>query len=171
MAFNITRINAGNRMALQALKGYYYAPKRELDLVKDIPNFKDKNLAQLKALINTDFAKFGNDEGENLSYVENEGQTFFFRDGKSDVYTKGGLDFEVFDYLDRQMGEKQKWRLETNNTQVDFKAGGKIVVGGEEFVIVKVLTILSSGTNKQKYLGMGTPNNFSRYAPKMLAVI
>lgn len=171
MAFNITKINAGNRMQLQALDGYYHAPKKELDLVRDIPNFKQKNLAQLKALINSDFTKFGQDENNNLSYIENEGQHFKFRDGKSDVYTKGGLDFEVFEYLDRQMGEKQKWRLETNNTQIDFKAGGKIYVGGQEFVIVKVLTILSSGTNKQKYLGMKTPKNFDEYAPKLLAVI
>jgi len=172
MAFNITQINAGNRMQLQALTGYYHAPKKELDIIKDIPNFKEMNLAQIKAMINKDFSKFGNvDETETLEYIEKNGQMFKFRDGKSDVYTKGGLDYEVFEYLDRQMGEKQKWRLETNNTHVDFKAGGKIYVAGEEFVIVKVLTILSSGTNKQKYIGMNTPKNFMKYAPKMLAVI
>ncbi len=171
MAFNITQINAGNRMQLQVLTGYYHAPKKELDIIKDIPNFKEMNLAQIKAMINKDFSKFGNvDETETLEYIEKNGQMFKFRDGKSDVYTKGGLDYQVVEYLDRQQTQNQKWRLETNST-MDFKAGGKVIVAGQEFLIAKVLTILTTGTRTNKFLAMRTPLGWQRYGNKMIVLM
>lgn len=172
MAVNITWANQGQSIMLQGFRGVYYAPKEELDLRTQFPKFETMNLAQLKAKVETDFVNnFKDENGDTVTMYETRGIPFFFRDGKSDVYTKGGYDFQVFEYLDRQLGESQKWRIETNATHLDFKAGGKIVVGEREFIILKVLTIITSGTTPNKFMAMNTPKGFERFAPKLLAVV
>ena len=171
MARDITFQNQGNRLMLQVLEGYYYSPLKELDLQKEYPNFKSMNLSQLKAMIKQDFIKdFTDPTGNKISFYEKTSQHFYFRDGKSDVYTKGGLDFAVFDYLDRQLGESQKWRLETNCTHVDFRAGGKVVIANKEYIILKVLTILTTGTRGNKFTAMKSPDQWQRFGNKMLAL-
>lgn len=170
MARDITFVNQGNRLMLQGLEGYYYAPIKELDLREDYPTFEEMSLTDLKALIETDFiTDFIDADGKKISFYDTNGQHFFFRDGKTDVYTKGGLDFQVFDYLDRQLDETQKWRIETNNTAIDFKAGGKIIVAGKDYIILKVLTILTTGTRGNKFMAMRTPENWHKFGNKMLA--
>jgi len=168
---NITWVNQGQSIMLQAFKGTYYAPKQELDLKTKFPKYQEMNLAQLKALVQEDFVdNFKDSDGNKLTMYDEKGIVFYFRDGKSDVYTKGGLDFQVFEYLDRQLGQSQKWRIETSATHVDFKSGGKIVVGEKEFIILKVLTIITSGTTPNKFMAMNTPKGFERFAPKLLAI-
>lgn len=171
MARDITFQNQGNRLMLQVLEGFYYSPLKELDLQKDFPNFKNLNLSQLKSMIQKDFIKDFNDEnGKKISFYETNGQHFYFRDGKTDVYTKGGLDFQVFDYLDRQLGETQRWRLETNCTHVEFRAGGKVIIANKEYIILKVLTILTTGTRGNKFTAMKSPERWQRFGNKMLAL-
>ena len=75
------------------------------------------------------------------------------------------------DFLFEYPVESQKWRIETSATHLDFKAGGKIIVGEREFIILKVLTIITSGTTPNKFMAMNTPKGFERFAPKMLAII
>jgi hypothetical protein len=172
MARDITFVNQGNRLMLQGLEGHYYAPKKELVLQNDFPNYRTMNLAQLKSMIQTDFIKdFKDTNGDTVTFYDDTPQHFYFRDGKTDVYTKGGLDYQVFEYLDRQLGESQKWRLETNCTQVDFRAGGKVVIAGRDYIILKVLTILTTGTRSNKFMAMRTPNNWQRYGNKLLACV
>jgi hypothetical protein len=172
MAVDITFVNQGQSILLQAFKGVYFSPKQELDLQQQFPKYQNMNLAQLKNLVQTDFINnFENENGEKVVMYEDKGVEFHFRDGKSDVYTKGGYDFQVFEYLERQLGESQKWRIETNETYIDFKAGGKIIVGDREFIILKVLTIITSGTTPNKFLAMDTPKGFERFAPKILAIV
>lgn len=171
MARDITFVNQGNRLMLQNIEGFYFAPLKELDLQKEYPNFKSMNVTQLKAMIKQDFIKdFTDDDGNKINFYEKTGQHFFFRDGKTDVYTKGGLDFQVFDYLDRQLGETQKWRLETNCSHVNFSAGGKIIISNKEYIILKVLTILTTGTRANKFTAMKSPENWQRFGNKLLAV-
>lgn len=172
VAKDITYVNQGQSLLLQAFRGIYFAPKKELDLKNDFPKYQNMNLAQLKALVQKDFVdNFQNSSGEKISMYEEEGQPFYFRDGKSDVYTKGGYDFQVFEYLDNQLGQSQKWRIETNETFIEFKAGGKIVIDEREFIILKVLTIITSGTTPNKFLAMNSPKGFEKFAPKMLAIV
>ena len=157
---------------LQNLEGYYQAPIEELKLEEVVPNYKDMTLAEVKAMINDDFIdNFTDSDGNKVEYWNEDKHHFFFRDGKSDVYTKGGLDYQVFEYLDGQYSENQKWRIETNATHIDFKAGGKVTIGNEEYRILKVLTILTSGTRPNKFSAMRTPDNFDRFATKMLALV
>ena len=171
MARNRNFVNQGNRLMLQGLEAEYFAPKTELDLAVDFKGFQGLNLAQLKAKVQTDFVNNYLDENGNKTTVhELEGHTFHFRDGKSDVYTKGGLDYQVVEYLDRQQTQSQKWRMETNST-IDFKAGGKIVVAGQEFLLAKVLTILTTGTRGNKFLAMRSPVGWQRYGNKMLVLM
>lgn len=172
MAVDITYVNQGQSILLQGFKGLYYAPKQELDLKTQFPKWQEMNVAQLKGLVQKDFVEnFRDTNGNKVSVYDERPKTFYFRDGKSDVYTKGGLDFQVFEYLDRQLGQSQKWRIETNATHIDFRSGGKIVVAGKEYIILKVLTIITSGTTPNKFMAMNTPKNFERFAPKLLAIV
>lgn len=169
---DITFQNQGNRLMLQNLEGYYRAPIQEMVLEDVVPNYKSLTLAEVKAMIQTNFIDdFVDSDGKKLDYWSEHSVHFFFRDGKTDVYTKGGLDYQVFEYLDGQVGESQKWRIETNATHIDFKAGGMITIAGEEYRILKVLTILTTGTRANKFLSMKTPKNFNRFANKLLALI
>ncbi len=172
MGRDITFVNQGNRLMLQAIEGYYQAPLSELKLEEMIPQYKNMTLNELKAYIDEDFVDgFVDGDGNKLEYWDDTKVHFFCRDGKSDVYTKGGLDYAVFEYLGNQVGESQKWRIETNATHIDFKAGGKITIGDEEYRILKVLTIITSGTRPNKFLAMKTPTHWARYSTKMLALI
>ncbi len=172
MAVDITFVNQGQSILLQGFEGSYHAPKRELDLKRDFPKFKEMNLGKLKGLIQENWVNnFTDSSGNKVTMYDEDGKVFNFRDGKSDVYTKGGLDFEVFEYLDRQLGESQKWRIETSETYIEFKAGGKIVINSKEFIIFKVLTIITSGTAPNKFMAMNTPEGFERFAPKLLAIV
>lgn len=172
MARDITFVNQGNRIMLQGIDAFYQAPIEELVLEEVVPKFKEMTLAELKAKIDVDFIdNFTDDNGDRVEYWNSTKVHFFCRDGKSDVYTKGGLDYQVFEYLDSQVGERQKWRIETNATHIDFKSGGKVTIGDEEYRIIKVLTIITSGTRPNKFLAMKTPNGWDRYATKMLALI
>ena len=169
---NITWVNQGQSILLQGFKGYYYAPKQELDLKEKFPKYQNMNLAQLKALVQTDFIEnFQDSNGNNITMYEERPEVFYFRDGKSDVYTKGGYDTQVFEYLDRQLGQSQRWRIETSATHIDFKSGGKLVIADKEYIILKVLTIITSGTTPNKFMAMNTPKGFERFAPKLLAIV
>lgn len=171
MGRNRNFVNQGNRLMLQGLEASYYAPKQELNLERDFKGFTGWNLAQLKSKVEADFVKSYKDaDGNQVSIHEDVERKFHFRDGKSDVYTKGGLDYQVVEYLDRQQTQNQKWRLETNST-MDFKAGGKVIVAGQEFLIAKVLTILTTGTRTNKFLAMRTPLGWQRYGNKMIVLM
>jgi len=172
MARNRNHINQGNRLMLQGMKGYYLAPKEPLEVEKDFPNYQNMSINELKNELESKnkFVDIDNDVVDKLSWYQENGVAFQFRDGKSDVYTKGGYDTQMFEYLDRQYGESIKWRIETNAT-IDFIAGGKILLGNKEMTIVKVLNIITSGTRENKFLAMRNFNNLEKYATKMLALI
>lgn len=164
-------VQQGNRLPLQTLGGYYLPPKEEVDLKKEYPNFKKLTKNELKQKL-IDEHKFVSidDNVDKLSYYKEHGIFFKFRDGKSDVYTKGGYDIDVFEYLDRQYTETVKWRIETNST-VDFIAGGKILLDGKELFIAKALNIVTTGSRENKFLAMRNYKDIERYATKMLALI
>jgi len=146
MGRNRNFVNQGNRLMLQGLEASYYAPKQELNLERDFKGFTGWNLAQLKSKVEADFVK---------SYKDADGNQ---------------VSNQVVEYLDRQQTQNQKWRLETNST-MDFKAGGKVIVAGQEFLIAKVLTILTTGTRTNKFLAMRTPLGWQRYGNKMIVLM
>lgn len=161
----------GNKLMLQGLGGYYIAPKEILDVKESIPNYNQLTLEEFrqKVIENNKFVDIDKDT-DKLAFYKDKGEFFKFRDGKSDVYTKGGYDIDVFEYLDRQYTESVKWRVETNTT-IDLQAGGKILLDGKELIIVKVLNILTSGSRENKFLAMKNYKDIERYATKMLALV
>lgn len=168
---NRNYVQQGNRLMLQAISAYYISPKEPLDIKEDIPNYSKMTVAELKQKL-IDEHKFVevDDDIDKLGFYKKEGQFFKCRDGKSDVYTKGGYDVDIFEYLDRQYGETVKWRIETNST-IEFQAGGKILIGGKEFIIAKVLNIITSGSRENKFFAMRNFEHIERYATKMLALV
>ena len=161
----------GNRLMLQSIKGYYLPPNEEVDVKKEYSNYSDLTINDLKQKL-VDEHKFTElkDDEDKLAFYKKNGHPFKFRDGKSDVYTKGGYDVEIFEYLDRQYGEKVRWRIESNST-VEFVAGGKILLGDKELFIAKVLNIITSGSRENKFFAMRNYKSIERYATKMLALI
>jgi len=164
-------IQQGNRLPLQALGAYYIPPKTAVDIKEEMPNYRNLTIDELKQKL-IDEHKFVaiKEDTDKLAFYKENGLFFKFRDGKSDVYTKGGYDIDIFEYLDRQYTETIKWRIETNST-IDFVAGGKILMGDKELFIAKVLNIITSGSRENKFLAMRNYDNIERYATKMLALI
>lgn len=164
-------VQQGNRLMLQAIGAYYIPPKEPIDIKEDIPNYNKLTVAELRQKLQDEnkFVKI-DDNVDKLAFYKDNGQFFKLRDGKSDVYTKGGYDIEIFEYLDRQYGERVRWRVETNST-INFVAGGKILLGGKELMIAKVLNIITSGSRENKFFAMRNYNDLERYATKMLALV
>ncbi len=172
MAFDITFVMQGNQMDLQNLYGEYFDPIRELDLEKDVPNWEKMNQFELvKYLEENTFSEAKDEKGNQLSFWSKEPQGFYFRDGKTDVYTKEGLNYEIFEYLERQIGDNGLWRIKTNVTHIDFKPGGMIVVAGREYKILKVVNAFIEGTVMNKFSAMNTPVNLHRYTNKIMAIV
>lgn len=172
MGRNRNYVNQGNRLMLQSMTGYYIPPLQEFDIKSEIPQYTKMTVSALRDLIQekNKFIDIDDNQADTLGWYKEKGKMFKFRDGKSDVYTKGGYDTEIFEYLDRQFSESIKWRIETNAT-IDFIAGGKIFLNGKEMVILKVLNIITSGTRENKFLAMRNFSHIEEYATKMLALI
>lgn len=171
MARDITFVMQGNQMDLQNLEGTYFAPIREFDLQTEIPNWETMNTHQLQQVLTDTFDNVKDNNGDKMSFWSKDGEDFAFRDGKTDVYTKEGLNYEIFEYLERQVGDDGLWRIKTNETSIDFKAGGMIIVGGREYKILKVVNAFIEGTMMNKFSAMKTPDDFYRYANKIMAVV
>jgi len=171
MGRNRNLVNQGNRLMLQWGTAYYLPPKTPTDIedvVNDLSGLTADDIKQ-KLIDEHKFTEL-DDDVDKLEWYEKNGIAFKMRDGKSDVYTKGGYDTELFEILDRQYGEKIKWRIETNKT-IKFESMGKVFVGGKEMAIAKVLNIQTSGTRENKYLAMRNFNYIEEFATKMLILI
>jgi len=171
MGRNRTFLNQGNRLMLQWAVGYYLPPKTPQDIEEVVSDLHDLTATDLKqALIDQHKFEELDDDVNKLSYYEEHGIRFQFRDGKSDVYTKGGYDTELFELLERQYTDQVKWRIETNAT-IKFEPMGKVLIGDKEMAIAKVLDIQTTGTRENKYLAMRNYNYIEQFATKMLILI
>lgn len=167
MGRNRNFINA-QRGFLQNQLGYYLAPKEEVDIVKNIPNFRDMTTKQIQDYY--DKRQLFTDEN-NKEFIDEYKKPFYCKDGTTNVYTKRGFDIEIDEILDRQLVEKQMWRLQTTNTSIDFKAGGRIYVGDRKFTIIKVINQISTETVQNKFYARRNMENWNKLGIKLLVLV
>lgn len=121
----------------------YLQPKTEYNFEQDI---KDSNYnVSIDDLKKSYLIANGN---ERLSNIEDRDKTqyydetpisFYGKDGVSDAYTKAGLDNDIVAYFERQEINRRVWRFQTNASDIEFRAGGKIVIGKRTWIILKVI--------------------------------
>lgn len=163
---NISRVNLIRKIPNQTLRAKYYAPKTRRDIEELYPDFKSLSPAQIKALYSDNF--LNEHRGD---FIEQEGIPFKYKDGTEDVYVKSGYESDVFEYLERNMMDKKKYRIITDNTQIEFTAGGRVEIDGTFFEIIKVIAMTSDISTQDKFRAMKGVQNPQRFAPKLLALI
>lgn len=140
----------GNVSYNEDIKAFYIPPKKEWELANEFKEAQDTNrsLQDIKDAYvrKMDIELNGGTNDETLGKIWVDEKTIFFgKDGTSDAYTKRGADIEYFEYFERQVTERQAWRFETSTSFIDFKIGGKVIIGEKEWVIMKVINQLNIG--------------------------
>ena len=166
MPANISKVNFLRKVPNQTLKGKYYAPLNQRDIEEFNPNYKTLSPKQIKESYQDAF--LSEHRGE---FTEKAGTTFRFKDGTEDVYVKSGYEHDVFEYLDRNLMNKYKYRIITDVTHIEFKAGGRIEINGVMFEILKVINMTNDIPTQNKFRMMPYVQDFQRYAPKVLALV
>lgn len=166
------RIAGGNTAYNENVKAVYYEPLEEWAFQEDLKqsNYNTSINALKEAYLNrvNREHRANNSNVVRTSYFSEKGVTFYGKDGTSDAYTKRGMDLEEFEYLDRQLTEKQAWRFETSNTYINFKVGSKIFIGEEEYVVVFIINQLNIGNIGNSLKARPNPNIIRRWGVKTL---
>lgn len=134
----------GNKSFNMNIECYYRKPKKPLDFKETFPNYNKMSIKQIREGVPKNY----NDKNEDFWYDEQF--KFYGKDGTSNAYVKRGLDMEEIEYFDRALTNGQSWRLETNNPKINFESGGKIIAGGREWIIVKIIGQQSTQTVQNK---------------------
>jgi hypothetical protein len=163
---NVSKINFIRKIPNQTLKATYYAPKSQRDIEEFNPNYKTLKPSELKNLYADAFM-----EEHRGEFTETNGQVFRYKDGTEDVYVKSGYEHDVFEYLDRQLMNKYKYRIITDVTHIDFKAGGRVMINGVFFEVLKVINMTNDIPTQNKFRMMPYVQDFQRYAPKVIALV
>lgn len=163
---NVSKVNLLRKIPNQTLKAKYYAPKTRRDIEEQYPNFQDLSPKQIKDLYTNNF--LNEHRGD---FLEQEGQAFRYKDGTEDVYVKSGFESDVFEYMERNMMDKRKYRIITDVTHINFVAGGRIEIDGIFFEIIKVIEMTSDIATQNKFRGLKQVKSPAQYAPKLLALI
>lgn len=161
----------------ESLYAYYYPPKtinefEDLMVENGVADFKNLKPQEIKAMYSKKLGALGD-------YNKDDRIRFLYKDGTEDVYTKSGYEHEIFEYAERNKTQKRKYRLQSDDTHIDFQAGGKIEIPGEEpYLILKVINMTNdvSTLNQYKLLNafQRTPNDLEKawlLAPKIIALI
>jgi hypothetical protein len=163
---NISKINLLTKVPNQTLRAKYYAPKTRRDIEELYPDFQSLSPKQIKELYSKDF--LNEHRGD---FLEQEGQSFRYKDGTEDVYVKSGFESDVFEYMDRNMMDKKKYRIITDMTHIDFVAGGRVEIDGIFFEIIKVIGMTSDIPTQNKFRALKGVKNPAQYAPKLLQLV
>lgn len=163
---NVSNINFIRKVPNQTLRAKYYAPKSRRDIEELYPNFQDLSPQEIKNLYSNNF--LNEHRGD---FIEDEGIQFRYKDGTEDVYVKSGYESDVFEYLDRNMMDKKKYRIITDNTNIEFLAGGRVEIDGVFFEVIKVIGMTSDVSTQNKFRAMKGVSNPQRFAPKLIALI
>lgn len=166
MAANISKVNFIRKIPNQTLKATYYPPKTERDIEQFNPNYRTLSPKELKQKYEDAFMQ--EHRGE---FIEKNGQVFRYKDGTEDVYVKSGYEHEVFEYLDRQLMNKFKYRIITDVTHINFKAGGRVKINGIMYEVLKIINMTNDIPTQNKFRMMPYVNNFQDFAPKVIALI
>lgn len=157
------------------VKAYYYEPLREQDFIN---NIKESNYMITPEKLKENMLKRMNKEyeqknplTENTQYYSSVGIPFFGRDGTSDAYVKRGVDSDIAEYFDRQQLAKRSRRFQTSNSSIDFKSGGKIVIGSKEWIIAKIINIQSGSDFDNKVKGTYNMDLLENFGNKIFILI
>ena len=145
---SLTMIMGQSTTFNEDILGTYYPPKNEYDFEKDIRESNyTASIADLKRafdIANNNIKVDNVEERDKSQYYDETGITFYGKDGTSDAYVKRGLDADIVSYFERQEVNQRTWRFSTSSSDIDFKGGGKIVIGNKEWVIIKVINQFST---------------------------
>lgn len=163
---NISRLNLIRKIHNQTLRATYFPPKTIRDIEEQNPDYSELSPNELKALYSDNFI-----EEHKGEFWENEGISFRYKDGTEDVYTKSGYEHEIFEYLERNMINKKRYRILTDDTHIDFYAGGRVLIDGQYFEVLKVINMTNDIPTQNKYRGKKNIPSPHLYAPKIIALI
>lgn len=163
---NISRVNLIRKIPNQTLRATYYAPKSRRDIEEQFEDFTNLSPTQIKEYYSSNF--MNEHRGD---FVEQEGIPFKYKDGTEDVYVKSGYESDLFEYMERNMMDKRKYRIITDNSHVDFMAGGRVKIDDILFEIVKVIAMTSDVSTQNYFRNKKGIQNAQQRAPKLLALI
>ena len=149
----------------QTLVATYYAPKEERDINKQAIDLNKVTRAELRNMYTQNFAK------ERDKLTKDFGQDFFYKDGTEDVYTKSGFDKKIIDYLQNNETSGLTYRIITDNANINFLAGGKVVFGSSELYVVKVITMTNDVSIQNKFRFNPYDKDFTSFGLKVLALV
>ena len=166
---NVSKINFLRKIVNQTLRATYYPPKSRRDIeemTQTTNGFIELSPNALKALYADKFIEeYKND------FIEEYGVSFRYKDGTEDVYTKSGYEHDIFEYLDRNLTNKRKYRIITDETKMEFVAGGRIKIDNQFYEILKVINMTNDVPTQNKYRGMKGVSSPHLYAPKIIALV
>ncbi len=172
MARNISKINFLRKIPNQTLRATYYPPKnrREIeDVFKEMSGedgYENLSIDELKERYSQDF--INEYRGE---FIENYGVSFRYKDGTEDVYTKSGYEHDIFEFLDRNLMNKRKYRIITDASHIDFFAGGRVKIDGFFYEVVKVINMTNDVPTQNKYRKNHNITSPHIFAPKIIALV
>lgn len=160
---DLTFINSGNSGVYYNIEARYFEPKEEFKVAEEVPNYNSMSVSDLVNHVKQKDIK-------DKAYWANEGITFYGKDGATDAYTKSGESEEIVEYFDRQFMNQRVWRFETNESYIDFKAGGIVRLEGDDkdWVILHVIHVFNTGTVQNRYFYLQDPSVMKRFANKIL---
>lgn len=152
---NLTNLGMTSSLHGKNIGAYYLAPKNEWNYEEELPNFDDLSVSEILEQI----PKNWKDNGD-MTYWQSKERVFFnAKDGQTNAYVKRGIDEELDEFLDRQEVQKYAWQLATDEPII-FKSGGKVLVMGREYFILKVILQQATSTHQNVFNAMNTdPEN------------
>ena len=165
---NVSKYNFIRKMPNQTLRAKYFPPKSKRDIEEIYKNqsYEDLSPDEIKALYSSNFI-----EDYNGEQWENQYQSFRYKDGTEDVYTKSGYEHEIFEYLDRTLGNKRRYRILTDQTNIDFLAGGRVELDGNYYEILKVINMTNDIPTQNKFRTRPNIKSPHKLAPKIIALV
>lgn len=152
---DLTNIALTGTLVYKNLDAEYLEPKQPWEFEKELPDYKNMSVNELLEHTPKNWK-----DNKNESYWKNTNrQKFSAKDGQTNAYVKRGVDEDVYEYLDREFTRRTTWQIATDDP-INFIAGGKVIVGGREYFILKVILQQSTGTYQNKFFAMDTsPDN------------
>ena len=152
---NLTNLGITGTLHGKNITAYYLEPKQDWEYEKELPNYADLSVQEILDRVPKNWKNNG-----DLSYWKSKERIFFSaKDGQTNAYVKRGIDEELDEFLDRQEVQKYAWQLATDDPII-FKAGGKVLVMGREYFILKVILQQATGTYQNNFNAMDThPEN------------
>lgn len=139
------------------ISAFYIEPKKEWEFEKEVADFSNMSVNEILEQIPKNWK-----DNSDRSYWKTREKIFFSaKDGQTNAYVKRGVDEILDEYMDRQETQRNTWQIATDDP-IDFRPGGKVIVLGKEYFILKVIIMQTIGTYQNKFMAMDTHPENSR---------